>query len=67
MSAADEHRASAVARVRVAVLTVSDTRTPDDDASGRLLREGLTAAGHDVVAYAVLATSPTRCDAKCGG
>jgi|GEM_PF-524066 len=54
MSAADEHRASAVARVRVAVLTVSDTRTPDDDASGRLLREGLTAAGHEVVAYAVL-------------
>jgi len=58
MSAADEHRASAVARVRVAVLTVSDTRTPDDDASGRLLREGLTAAGHDVVAYAVLRDEP---------
>jgi molybdenum cofactor biosynthesis protein B len=34
----------------VAVLTVSDTRTPDDDRSGDLLTERLTAAGHRLVA-----------------
>ena len=30
----------------IAVLTVSDTRTEADDASGRILVERLTAAGH---------------------
>jgi molybdenum cofactor biosynthesis protein B len=30
----------------IAVLTVSDTRTEDDDASGRVLAERLTEAGH---------------------
>jgi molybdenum cofactor biosynthesis protein B len=32
--------------VRIAVLTVSDTRTPDDDRSGDTLVERLTSAGH---------------------
>ena len=32
--------------VRIAVLTVSDTRTPEDDRSGDTLVERLTAAGH---------------------
>jgi molybdopterin adenylyltransferase len=32
--------------VRIAVLTVSDTRGPEDDRSGDLLAERLTAAGH---------------------
>lgn len=32
--------------VRIAVLTVSDTRTPDDDRSGDVLADRLTAAGH---------------------
>lgn len=32
--------------VRIAVLTVSDTRGPEDDRSGDLLVERLTAAGH---------------------
>lgn len=32
--------------VRIAVLTVSDTRTPDDDKSGSVLVDRLTEAGH---------------------
>jgi len=32
--------------VKIAVLTVSDTRTPDDDKSGNILVERLTSAGH---------------------
>ena len=32
--------------VRIAVLTLSDTRTPDDDRSGDLLAERIATAGH---------------------
>ena len=40
--------------LNIAVLTVSDTRTPDSDASGALLVERLTAAGHDLAARALV-------------
>lgn len=36
--------------VRIAVLTVSDTRTRDDDRSGDTLAERLLAAGHELAA-----------------
>lgn len=58
MGAADEHRRAADARVRVAVITASDTRTVENDESGRVLRDGLTAAGHEVVSYAVVRDEP---------
>ena len=35
--------------LKVAVLTVSDTRTPETDTSGAFLVEALKAAGHEVV------------------
>lgn len=38
----------------VAILTVSDTRTEDDDTSGRLLAERATAAGHRVLAKRIV-------------
>lgn len=34
--------------VKVAILTVSDTRTEDTDTSGKLLQESVTAVGHEV-------------------
>lgn len=34
--------------VKIAVLTVSDTRTEENDTSGQLLVESVTAAGHEV-------------------
>ena len=34
--------------LNVAVLTVSDTRTPDTDTSGAFLEEALLAAGHQI-------------------
>ena len=40
--------------VRIAVLTVSDTRTPEDDRSGDTLVERLTAAGHSLAQRAIL-------------
>jgi molybdenum cofactor biosynthesis protein B len=43
-----EHKAQAPAAVGCYVLTVSDTRTPDTDASGRAIRALLEEAGHIV-------------------
>jgi molybdenum cofactor biosynthesis protein B len=36
---------------RAAVVTVSDTRTRDTDASGRAIAEALRAAGHEITAH----------------
>lgn len=40
--------------LRISVLTISDTRIEDDDRSGDLLAERLTAAGHQLVSRAIL-------------
>ncbi|WP_431470523.1 molybdenum cofactor biosynthesis protein B [Sphingosinithalassobacter sp. LHW66-3] len=40
--------------VRIAVLTVSDTRGPEDDRSGDLLVERLTGAGHTLADRAIV-------------
>ncbi len=40
--------------VRIAALTVSDTRTPADDRSGDTLVERLTTAGHTLAARAIV-------------
>lgn len=40
--------------LRVAVLTISDTRTEETDRSGRLLAEKLSESGHDLVAKAII-------------
>jgi molybdopterin adenylyltransferase len=41
--------------LRIAVLTVSDTRSIDDDKSGATLAERISAAGHAVAARAIVA------------
>ncbi len=41
--------------LNIAVLTVSDTRTPETDTSGALLAERLTAAGHRLAKRALVA------------
>lgn len=45
--------------LNIAVLTVSDTRTPETDTSGGLLVERLTAAGHRLAARALVADEAT--------
>jgi molybdenum cofactor biosynthesis protein B len=40
--------------LRIAVLTVSDTRTEETDRSGALLAERLTAAGHELAGKAIV-------------
>ncbi len=44
--------------VRIAVLTVSDTRTHDDDRSGDTLVERLTGAGHELADRAIVRDDP---------
>ena len=41
-----------------AILTVSDTRTPETDTSGARIRALLEAAGHKVTAYSILPDEP---------
>ena len=52
------HHQRAASAGRCAVLTVSDTRTPDTDSSGARIRELLEADGHRVAAYAILPDEP---------
>ena len=40
--------------VNIALLTVSDTRTTEDDSSGHLLAERITSVGHNIVERALL-------------
>ena len=46
-----EHRQKSPNSVSCAVLTISDTRTEQDDESGRQLAQKLSENGHRVVSY----------------
>lgn len=50
--------------LNVAVLTVSDTRTPETDTSGALIAEKLAAAGHNVAAHLILPDDVERLRAQ---
>ena len=43
-----------------AVLTMSDSRTPETDTSGQFIREAVAAAGHKVVRYALVKDDPNQ-------
>jgi molybdenum cofactor biosynthesis protein B len=43
-----KHRESAPEHVRVAVLTISDTRTPETDTGGETVEELMRVAGHEI-------------------
>lgn len=53
-----EHKAHAPKRIGCWVLTVSDTKTPETDTSGALIRELLNGAGHQVVGSAIVRDEP---------
>jgi molybdopterin adenylyltransferase len=60
----DEHRADAPERVKVAILTVSDTRTPETDGAGRAARALIEATGHAVVDYRLVRDEPEQVAAQ---
>jgi molybdenum cofactor biosynthesis protein B len=55
-----EHRATAPDRVVCAVITVSDTRTPETDAGGQAVCDHLTAAGFEVAHREIIPDEPAR-------
>jgi molybdenum cofactor biosynthesis protein B len=57
-SAAASHRGDAPSRLRVAVLTISDTRTIETDTGGALVVERIETAGHAVVERAIVRDDP---------
>lgn len=54
----DAHRGEAPRSIAAAVVTVSDTRTLEDDSGGGLIVELLEAAGHRVVSRAIVKDEP---------
>ncbi|MBB17740.1 molybdenum cofactor biosynthesis protein [Candidatus Poribacteria bacterium] len=60
---AQKHRQIAAEQeesVDVAIVTVSDTRTPEDDINGIYLREELTTEGHSITAYDIVKDEPDQ-------
>ncbi|MBD2313981.1 MogA/MoaB family molybdenum cofactor biosynthesis protein [Desertifilum sp. FACHB-1129] len=50
--------------INVAVITVSDTRSPSTDKSGQLIQSLLQTSGHAVIAYAVIKDEPAQIQAQ---
>lgn len=59
-SVPQEHKATAPRSIGCFVLTVSDSKTPETDTSGVLIRELLVAAGHTVIGHAIARDEPTQ-------
>ncbi len=55
-----QHRATAPDRVVCAVITVSDTRTPETDTGGQAVSDHLTAAGFMVAHREIIPDEPAR-------
>ena len=49
-----EHKQKAPQSVSCAVLTISDSRTEQDDESGKLIKQKLSQNGHRVISYSIL-------------
>jgi len=62
MSSSARHHALAEQQgpIPVAIVTVSDTRTPDTDVNAAYLREQLAASGHRLTAYRLIKDEPTQ-------
>ena len=54
-----QHREAAPEIVRVAVLTISDTRTSETDTGGDVVEETMRGAGHEVVAREIVRDEAT--------
>ena len=55
-----EHRAAGSGSLNLAILTVSDTRTLETDASGTLIVALATEAGHRVVSREIVPDEPAQ-------
>jgi molybdenum cofactor biosynthesis protein B len=58
-----QHREIAAERVRIvpfAIVTVSDTRTPETDTNGQYLRAEIAALGHPLAGYRIIKDEPEQ-------
>lgn len=55
---AHEHKHGAPKNVRIAILTISDTRTAENDEGGKLIRDAMVTAGHTVSQQAIVRDEP---------
>ena len=55
-----DHRQKGKLRARCAVVTVSDTRTPETDTSGARISELLLEGGHEVASIVIVKDEPER-------
>jgi molybdenum cofactor biosynthesis protein B len=63
MSSSQQHREIAAEQVKVvpfAIVTVSDTRTPETDTNGQYLRAEIEALGHPVAGYRIIKDEPDQ-------
>jgi molybdopterin adenylyltransferase len=58
------HREAAPETVRVAVLTISDTRTPETDTGGDTIEELMRGAGHEVIKREIVRDEASRIRTK---
>lgn len=54
------HKAHSPSHVRCGIITCSDSRTQENDVSGQLIRQLLTAEGHTVERYEIVKDEPTQ-------
>lgn len=62
-SLSHRQQAAALGRIPLAVVTVSDTRTPETDENGKYLREQILAARHRLTAYRIVPDEPAQIEA----
>jgi len=58
MKSYEEHKKQAPTSVRCMVITISDTRTPETDTSGRFIVNSLKEHGHTLTDYQILKDEP---------
>lgn len=56
----DQHRSESLSRLRLAVVTVSDTRTLATDSSGDLIASLAETSGHAIIERAIVPDEPDR-------
>lgn len=61
--AVQEHKRQARTNLKVGIITASDSRTPETDESGKVIRQLFEAAGHQVNYYEILPDEPARISA----
>ena len=55
----EKHREAAPEHIRIAVLTISDTRTPENDTGGDVIQDLMQEAGHEITGRSIVKDEPS--------